>query len=487
MNRIRAISLCVLIAICAPLTAQMVSFPANKITDVSQLTPFIYQKEVKGYSTVYPFQQTSGFNTFEYHLDIFDNNFQLLKESKFLVSPFREIKASRFNGSAVCILFLAGPGVLENQVYDLDGTMLDRYKVTGIVGSPFNRFHPIAYKGFIRYVPSSGKHSLELRSNSGEILWSIYPRNARLKNNESGPQEELTVEGIDSTLLILKSEVSGLKANELMANAKIHYRVYNNSTGEEICDLVAEENAKALVPSDIHFDKGFFTIYGQYFEPDDSQAGFDGRESLGFYVHNFNSEGKLLYEKYHPWNDVAVSLKTDIENFPDTSVWLNSIITDTEGNYFVIGELYTTRSARITDMIVLELDSTLQLKNSKRYAKMYKKIPATYQKELSNPYMLGEALSKTRMFDYRYGVRSADKAVSSIVYTNYPNDEKTSKKIFIGAIGFNRDRELVHTGFSLEGNPENVKLLPAKSGYVAVLEQYYSQTISILSFYKLDM
>ena len=68
-------------------------------------------------------------------------------------------------------------------------------------------------------------------------------------------------------------------------------RVYHSVTGEEICDLVKEDNERMLVPSGVFMENGRFTVYGHFFEPDDSHQGFDGKENLGFYLHAFDENG----------------------------------------------------------------------------------------------------------------------------------------------------------------------------------------------------
>ena len=487
MNNSMWIYICFLAIMPGILVAQRVSFPSDKFILFEHLTSFTHGKEVKGYSTIYPFQQISGFNRYEFHLDILDNNFQIIKESKFVISPLMEVKGTRFNGNAVCVSFDSGLGMMENHVYNLEGELTDGYKVVGKVIGPFSKVHPVPYRGFIRYVTATPEWYLEFRGNDGKILWNIYPQPPKLKVDKPGPKEELSFYALDSNYLILKSEADGIKASLITGNAKEHFRVYDSFTGEEICDLVQEDNGRMLVPSGVLMENDRFIVYGHFFEPDDSHAGYDGKKSLGFYLHTFDEKGNLLLENYHEWmGDVANFIQIKNEQ-ADTSAWLHDLIRSASGNYFLMAELFHSKNAAVNDNVVFELDSLLDLKNVHRYSKTPNKISPKYQTYFTNDYSLGEELHEAKEFDYRYCTRSRDKATFSCVYANVENPHIGTKKIFVGAMAFNRDKELVHTGFKLDTNPESIRIIPAKAGYVAILEYYFDHYISRLSFYKLDM
>ena len=224
MNKCIWIYICFSAWLPVALMAQRVSFPSDKFIVFEHLTSFTHGKEVKGYSTIYPFQQTTGLNRYEFHLDILDNNFQIVKESKFVISPLMEVKGTRFNGNAVCASFANGLGLLENHVYNLEGELTDKYKVEGKIIGPLSKVHPVPYRGFIRYVTSTADRYLELRGNDGQVLWNIYPKEPKLKVEKPGPKEVLSFYALDSNYLILKSEADGIKASLLTGNAKHRYQ-----------------------------------------------------------------------------------------------------------------------------------------------------------------------------------------------------------------------------------------------------------------------
>ena len=103
-----------------------------------------------------------------------------------------------------------------------------------------------------------------------------------------------------------------------------------------------------------------------------------------------------------------------------------------------------------------------------------------------NDYLFGESLHEAGAFSYEYSTSTSDHEAFSFVYSGQEGSGKT-KKNFIGAIGLNRDHQLVNAKFDLENVPERLRVLPAKNGYVAVIEYYYAQYTGFLKFYKFDM
>jgi hypothetical protein len=102
------------------------------------------------------------------------------------------------------------------------------------------------------------------------------------------------------------------------------------------------------------------------------------------------------------------------------------------------------------------------------------------------PYELGKDLAYFHDFDYQFTSQSADRAVFSSVYKNYDKSDTDDEKFVIGAVGFNQDQELVNPKITLTTNPDNISVIPAKPGYVAIVEYFMKQNSATLTLYKFD-
>jgi hypothetical protein len=474
----RFILYCVLAFIpCIYLQSQPILFYVEENWSSASFAPFIDGKDVKGYSAVYYHQLLV--KEYEYSLEILNENFKSVSEAKFRIPFTSRVKHSSFNGKAVCVTLESLSGVLiENLVLNTDGNLLARYPI-GKKGMLANsKMFGVPGVGFIGYVSAGSEPNIVMRKNNGDIVWTISP-DATLK-------EKINVHYVDTKHLLTRCELAGVKPEGSDGMPKVFYRLYDVSNGNKVCDLIKKDTSRVLMPFGATMGEHGNTVFGQFYNADKSFLGFDGKTSLGFYLHEFNANGDLLKEKYLSWADDISPLLLENDDTRDTSIWLHELMVGPTGRYYLLGELYHySNGSGIDDAIVFELDDRFNLTNVHRFPKYQNKVPIGA--EQANDYLFGENLFEAKSFGYKYGSHTSDKSAFSFVYTNLNEREKKEDRFYVGAIGFNRDRELVQSSFPLKSLPKSIKVLPAKNGYAAVIEYHYDKFTGVLNFYKLDL
>ena len=345
--------------------------------------------------------------------------------------------------------------------------------------------HAVPHTGFIgKAYASDDVLNLEMRSDSGEILWKIHPEYALLKDKSKAIAEKLTVHSMDNELLILKCEIPDVKANEIAGNSKMYFRVYDLHSGKKLHDLKKGEEERILIPFGVATGTNSILVYGQAFVADKSPMGFNGNDIEGIYIHEFDKEGVFRKEYFHAWSDLAPFIKMEDDD-SNTSVWLNDLMISPGGVMYLMGELYRySKVSGVGDMVIFEFKDLQKVDTVHRYPMPFDRssISILYP----NDYLFGESLHEEGAFSYEYSTSTSHHEAFSFVYSGQEGSGKT-KKNFIGAIGLNRDHQLVNAKFDLENVPERLRVLPAKNGYVAVIEYYYAQYTGFLKFYKFDM
>lgn len=444
----------------------------------ASFAPFIDGREVKGYSAVYYHQLLIPDS--EYSLEIMNDHFKIVRKAQFRIPATSRVKHSSFNGNAVCVTLESTLGVLiENQVYDLEGKLLGRYPI-GKKGMLANsKVFAIPYVGFIGHaVSTDNEPNIEMRKNNGDIVWTIYP--------DVNQKEKMSIHYVDAKNLLMRCELSGVKPEDLNGMPKVFFRLYDVASGNKVSDLIKDDTSRVLMPFGATVGESGSTVFGQYYNSDKSSLGFDGKTSLGFYLHEFSKTGDLLKEKYLSWAQDISPLVLEKDDARDTSIWLQELTIGPTGRNYLMGELYHySNTSGIGDAVVLELDDRFNLTNVHRFPKYINRVPiATVQ---ANDYLFGENLIEAKSFGYKYASNTTDKEAFSFVYTNLNEREKQADRFFIGAVGYNRDQELVQSSFPLKSLPQGIKVLPSINGYVAVIEYHYTRFTGVLNFYKLDL
>jgi hypothetical protein len=250
------------------------------------------------------------------------------------------------------------------------------------------------------------------------------------------------------------------------------------------------------VPTGVQADKDQITFFGQFFAYNESKEGYNEKENLGLYTMTYDATGKLIQEHFNTWkDDVSKFLKLNEQDQVDgnRNIWIQDIVGTASGKTFAIAEMYhrgfssvvlQSGYAFVRDLLVFEFDADFTLIGVDRYEKYKSGYPMSNLSSLSD-YTIGDALDPS-YFDYKFTSQASDRSVFNCVYDNFDKSDKSDKKFVIGAVGFNRDQELVNPKITLTSDPDDIKVLSAKPGYVAVIEYFKKDKYATLTLYKFD-
>src|SRR5687767_13223822 len=394
--------------------AQTIPFYTDPVWSSGHFSPYTDGKEVKSYCALFaiPF----AYGGYNYRMEILDNNFKTLRQSKISLAPEARIKHSSFNGEVICLTLETASGVLiKNVIYDITGDYISEYKIGSKGMFSNSKVYPVPNEGFIGYAYTPDQESiLQMRSDSGKWLWSIYPEKVVVNEGVKVPAEKLTINSVNDDILILRCEVPEIKATDIKGNAKLYYRIYDIHSGKKINDLRKDEMDRILMPTGVTMDSNRLLVYGQFYPVDKTPLGFNGNESLGLYIHEFDKEGNLKSENYYPWADLAGYLKMDDDD-SNTSVWLNDLRVSTSGVIYLMGELYRySKVSGVSDVVVFELKDLANVDKVHRYPKPFDK--STISVLPPNDYLFGDNLHDAGAFGYRYSSSTSDRDAFSFVY-----------------------------------------------------------------------
>ena len=481
--------------------SQSITFPPDKNISTSDLLPLIVGQEVKGYYS-FKFARETKDKKNEYNLLIMDINFKITRDAYLTINNKVWFFRETFNGDQFCFTFAnENAGVIEYYICDMEGKLvklihMEDVKKTHIYPTYMDNVYPVAHKGFFRDgINPKQEEYLEMIGMDGRSLWKIHPKEVLINGKNKGI-EELSFYYADENYIVLNVDIPKLDKDDLKKQSDHFLRAVNLETGKQTF-VVDKRHAKGfLVPMGVQADQDQITFFGQFFANDGSKQGYNEKENLGLYTMTYDATGKLLQEHFNTWkDDVSKFLKLNEQDQVDgnRNIWIQDIVGTASGKTFAIAEMYhrgfsniafSSGYAFVRDLLVFEFDADFKLTAVDRFEK-YKSSYQLANIGFLSDYTIGEALDPGS-FDYKFTSQAADRSVFNCVYDNFDKSDKSDKKFVIGAVGFNRDQELVNPKITLTTNPDDIKVLSAKPGYVAVIEYFKKDKYATLTLYKFD-
>jgi hypothetical protein len=471
--------------------AQSITFPEEKDIKLRDIRPIVLFNEVKGYY-VFSFETyaTDWGGDATSTLIVMDVNFKITKDLT-LVTP-KAIKQISFNGSHFCMVMKDGRFV-EYYIYDMEGALVGKRKHEyDDTDKPdkevLKDIMAVPYKGFIRTGILKGqKNYFEMFDANGQVVWRIDPK--EYQNNKQTETEDLYVLELNDYHIIFVVNHGELNAREAKTRNISFQRVYNIQSGAEFCDLNGTDMSAKILYGAMS-EPNEITLYGVHFPGGTKGLIGDvvGGEKYGLYFQVFDETGKLMHE-YR--NDGQEELKAILEQIPEAeydeyfNLWIHHMV-KAQGNYYVIGELFSSKPRTIRNMVVLKFDGP----QSEPQAYVFKKqIPdKDLYPEVKNVvhYNLGNNFFALHYFEYRFTTLNKDQTIFSTIYMNNEIVDKKDVNKIVGAIALDREGQLVNPKILLESKPDEVYLLPAKTGYIAVAEFFKNDKRLSLTLHKFD-
>jgi hypothetical protein len=271
----------------------------------------------------------------------------------------------------------------------------------------------------------------------------------------------------------------------------------NLTTGRKAFEMRTQDGKHQLYPMNISMlqSKGNSLVMGPYYEGTDRVL---QDKSAGFGIWVINNAGKIVSSKYISWSkDISKFLKTDQRGRVEDLgyVYFHNIIQTEDGKVFAIGEGYkkvasaagiattalgvlaggygrgmSTSKMKVTDMVLMQLNSDHALENAVIYDKYNNNVEMPSGAEFNSPHTLALLLKSWGSFDYSFTQLGKNRSSFMTSYTDYEKG-KDYKGLTFNTISY-YDGKLSTDKINLKTTASRLVILPAKPGSVLVAEYF---------------
>ncbi len=474
--------------------------------------------EVKGYISVMYLDNVSRKEKL-YGISILDANLQQTHYKEITLDKRDYLVSQAFNNNSFCLAFLnSKKKSIDYVIYDLALEETGRLTCEDVnpndlatAGNApeddklnFSGLNAVPGKGYIRmgYTKAKGyKVSIQMFDNSGEILWSAGTGYTG-KMYEAGETmfvgEKITV----SSIVSKKSAFTPKMECVLVA--------HDLNTGDEIYKINASDTKHQMFPYDVSYvaEQQKFIVCGEYYKTGDNMLKV---KSQGFYIQEYSSEdGKLLKTSLVNWTrDVARKMPANKKGgFKDMDVSIHKMLITSDGKVYAIGEQFkksvsalgvasqvlsrgqggiAAMQVEIHDMMVFEFDTELKLEKVHVFDKETSKIALPQGYSMLRGYLLATILKIYGGFDHCYTSVTNDATNFNSVFVDYNRETMTKGSYKIGVVGRNGEGEVSDDEYKLDTTPSLFYVVPAKPGYVAIVEYFRKESKLTIRLEKVNL
>lgn len=462
--------------------------------------------QIKGYFFLYQSDKIDR-NTNEYTLQILDENLNKVKDIKFEDSKKLSLLEAAYNGGSLSFLFKnENNKTLDMKVYGLDGklkytysreyskkteTLMMRYETMHTDEGTNQNVFDLGEKGYASVLPlrdgRSRTYEVDFYSSQEKRLWTYIP-----KDDE---ERFANAEFLGSTDSLIILEV--MKKNRAMSGSvSMHLIGINFITKKKVFDLDSEGDKYSMVPSAVLPLKGQnkMLVMGSYFKKGDNVM---KDPSQGLAIYEIDNQGNVLTTAYNSWtSDFAKYLPTNkkgkISNIG--FLYIHKLIQTPDGKFFVVGEGYKRQASAggialtalaaagggtsgagvtkivITDMVVMEFDDKFKVANATIYDKTNNNAVTSSMSDYNSQHLIAVYLKMMGSFDYEFTTGEADNSTFSICYGDWVRSSAYKGQTF-NTIRYNGTK-FTTDKIELKSKASSMKVFPAKSGTVMILEYF---------------
>lgn len=460
----------------------------------------------------------------EFAVNILDKNLNDVALKKFEASKKIVLADNAFNNEAIMFaLFNNKEKTLTLKGFDRKANPKDDIVITldkkvarlfnnGLrAGTLSSVLHPVKNKGFILITPNfDGK-------GTGYVL-DFYPSNENVSPwkyefipSERGFHSVTPVALNDKFVVLVDVRTKGMSAKREFTTI-----VLNSQTGEKLFEKVYDKNDPKLITNSFISEDGKISVMGQYYEPN---AKIAKAQSLGLYTEQYDEKGEVVFSKRISWQeDVSKFLPVKKNNkLKDIGyIFFHDIIKTQSGEYYGIGEQYKkTVSAlgvasgilaaagggiqaggytqlTIKDVYIFKFDKDFNLADVQVFEKGKSRIQNLT--DFGSPQLSAYMIKALGGFDFVYSQRDVkrDRFYANFIDYERASDKKEKKGEkrkagFVFKTIIQDGGELTVDNIELSKESKNFRVLPAKVGYVLLLEYNRKKKSSSLRLEKLNI
>ena len=463
--------------------------------------------QIRGYFFLYQSDKIDK-HTNEYTLQILDQNLNKVRDIKFEDSKKLSLLESAYNGNSLSFLFKnAEDKTLDMKIYDIDGKLKYSYsreydKRTDDLMKRYETMHTdegtnqnvfnLGNQGYATVLPlRDGKqrtYEVDYYSSEQKKQWVYEPQD----DEERYANAEFM--GNTDSLIILEV----IKKDRAMSGKFTSHLVgINFITKKKVFDIDDSKDTYTFVPSSVVpvKDKSEILIMGSYFDKADNiMKDF----SKGLAVYTINSAGAILTKTYNSWQDdfakyLPLNAKGKIDNIG--FLYIHKLIQSPDGKMFVVGEGYKRQANAggialktlgalaganinavgvtkivVTDMVIMEFDNKYKVSNATIYDKTNNTVEASSASDYNSQHAIALMVKMTGGFDYEFTTGDADNSNFAVCYGDWIRSSDYKGQTF-NSINYNGNRFSTDK-IELKSRASKMKVFPAKSGSIMIMEYY---------------
>ena len=481
--------------------AQKLTFDKVETLVLRNSGSILQQGQIKGYFFFYQTDKIDR-HTNAYSLQILDENLNKVKEISMEDSKDIELLEAAYNGDALSFLFCNRKDKnYETRIYGLDGKMkftysraMDRdneaflklYANPAADGYANQEVFSVDNKGFITILPieNSKKNSYEVEYNSSiaNKQWVYTP--------EESEEKYIRASYLASTDSLIILEVTK-KKGRYSGSPTVFVVGLNFETKKKAFEIEEGRDNYLFVPeycTKLVAD-GRLMLIGPYFNKTDN---ISKDFSLGIGIYTVGNDGKIISKTYNNWSqDIGKYLPTNEKGKIDDVGYLffHNIIQASDGNLFVVGEGYKRvadalgiangilsakpiggySKLKITDMVIMEFGQDFKIKGATIQEKHHSFFHSDAV-DMVSQHLLALVIKAYGGFDYAFTTSDKDVNSFSVCYRNYERTSDYKGQTF-EILRYNGTK-FVNDKIQLSSKATHMKVLPAKPGFVLIMEYY---------------
>ncbi|CAM1345541.1 DUF6770 family protein [Tenacibaculum amylolyticum] len=456
----------------------------------------------------------------EYAINILDKNLNDIALKKIVASKKTSLVAKAFNNEAIMFAFFNKKDrALTLKSFDKkanpreDITVAIEKKQARIIdmaikaGGLSTMLHPVRNEGFILITSNYEGKGTGYTINFYPSNESGKPWEYKFVPTKKRGHHSVTPIALNDKFIVLVD----VKTKNMSTKKEFKTIVLNSKTGEVFFTKAYDENDPKLISNAFISDDGKISVMGQYYEP---KAKLAKAQSLGLFVNEYSEKGTVEFSKKIAWKgDVSKFLPVkDNNKLKDIGyIFFHDIIKTQSGEYYAIGEQFKktvsalgvamgilNRGAQtggytqltIKDVYIFKFDKEFNLLAVKTFEKGKSRVQNLV--DFGSPQFNAYQVAAIGGFDYIYSQVDVkrDRFYANFIDYERSKKEKGKKKKksrFVFKTIIQDGGELSEDVIEISKKSKNYRVLPAKVGYVLLLEYDKKAKSSTLHLEKLNI
>ena len=516
MSKFKVITVLIFLFSVTLALAQQVTF--DGLLDIGKFTSghISLNNQVSGYYNFYQVDKIDSKNRL-YELNILDANLNEVAKKEIALEKKWTLSELRFNGEAFLLRFinlkkpeskfivLNKHGEKEySKEYsmkedDLWVTNFKRVNITSVSqldGDPNYGIFNISNKGFLQVFAKKtkkmGYHAQFFPNSKEGKKWKISTHEDEKYYhyaNYAGSSEDIVLFG--TTTKKTANKVEAEKSSFIGINIATGEKVFKKPLDANNPDIPATYT-RAIYDA----EKDNFFFVGA-----DINAVKQKIEVNGFTLTEVDQEGNIIKNNKVSWKEAFKGkIKVDEDGkIGKYRIYVHKVFKTKAGKIFMVGELYrdmvsaegigltllsaatggggsiATKKIVIDDLVLVELDETLQVKGVTLVDKSKNNHLLDGTLTYVNEVKIGNILSAFGYFDYSFTQSNFDRSDYYVTYIDFDKEKKfkgDKKKWVYGVVKVSDDDGITFDEMPIQSEADSEFTLPAKPGYVIFVEKY---------------